>query len=122
MNDRDEVQAGGTHAFRDALPRRRDADGDHGPLRPHRDRLLAIRVLGRPYVLILEVGYKVRATAPIYKDVPVGTRAVDPVVQSLVLTDIVVGVVVMALILALALQIHKRSHTLNPDDLHVMEG
>ena len=74
------------------------------------------------YVLILEVGYRVRATAPIYKDVPVGTRAVDPVVQSLVLTDIVVGVVVMALILALALQIHKRSHTLNPDDLHVMEG
>ena len=74
------------------------------------------------YVLILEVGYRVRATAPMYKDVPVGTRAVDPVVQSLVLTDIVVGVVVMALILALALQIHKRSHTLNPDDLHVMEG
>ena len=74
------------------------------------------------YVLILEVGYRVGATAPIYKDVPVGTRAVDPVVQSLVLTDIVVGVVVVALILSLALQIHKRSQTVNPDDLHVMEG
>jgi multicomponent Na+:H+ antiporter subunit C len=74
------------------------------------------------YVLILEVGYVVRGTAPIFKDVPVGTRAVDPVVQSLVLTDIVVGVVVAALLLALALQAHKRSGTLNPDDLRTMAG
>ena len=74
------------------------------------------------YVLILEVGYKIHATAPIFKDVPLGTRAVDPVVQSLVLTDIVVGVVVTALLLSLALQIHKKTDTLNPDDLHVMEG
>ena len=29
---------------------------------------------------------------------------------------------VAALILSLALQIHKQSGTLNPDDLHVMEG
>ena len=74
------------------------------------------------YVLILQVGYVVGGTAPIYKDVPVGTRAVDPVVQSLVLTDIVVGVVVTALLLALALQAHKRSGTMNPDDLHSMAG
>jgi multicomponent Na+:H+ antiporter subunit C len=74
------------------------------------------------YVLILQVGYVVGATAPIYKDVPVGTKAVDPVVQSLVLTDIVVGVVVAALLLSLALQAHKRAGTLNPDDLHVMVG
>ena len=39
------------------------------------------------YVLILEVGYKVRATAPIFKGIPGNARAVDPVVQSLVLTD-----------------------------------
>jgi multicomponent Na+:H+ antiporter subunit C len=74
------------------------------------------------YVLILQIGYRVHATAPIFKDVPVGTRAVDPVAQSLVLTDIVVGVVVTALLLSLALQIHKRTGTLQPDDLHVMEG
>jgi multicomponent Na+:H+ antiporter subunit C len=74
------------------------------------------------YVLILQVGYVVRGTAPIYKDVPVGTRAADPVVQSLVLTDIVVGVVVTALLLALALQAHKRSGTMNPDDLHSVAG
>jgi multicomponent Na+:H+ antiporter subunit C len=74
------------------------------------------------YVLILQVGYVVGGTAPIYKDVPVGTRAVDPVVQSLVLTDIVVGVVVSALLLALALQAHKSRGTMNPDDLQAMVG
>jgi multicomponent Na+:H+ antiporter subunit C len=74
------------------------------------------------YVLILQVGYVNGGTAPIYKDVPVGTRAVDPVVQSLVLTDIVVGLTVIALLLALALQAHKQAGTLNPDDLRPLEG
>ena len=74
------------------------------------------------YVLILEVGYLLGGTAPIYLDQPVRTRAVDPVVQSLVLTDIVVGVVVVALLLSLALQAHKRSETLNPDRLRPMVG
>ena len=74
------------------------------------------------YVLILEVGYVSGGTAPIFKDVPLGTKAVDPVVQSLVLTDIVVGVVVVALLLSVALQGHKRSGTLNPDDLRPMVG
>jgi len=74
------------------------------------------------YVLILQVGYVNGGTAPIYRDVPVGTRAVDPVVQSLVLTDIVVGLTVIALLLALALQAHKQTGTLNPDDLRPLEG
>ncbi len=74
------------------------------------------------YVLILQVGYVAGGTAPIFKDVPVGTRAVDPVVQALVLTDIVVGVVVVSLLLSLALQAHKRTGTLNPDDLKAMVG
>ena len=74
------------------------------------------------YVLILQVGYRTDATAPIYQDIAIGKRAVDPVVQSLVLTDIVIGVVVTALILALALQVHKRTGTLDPDDLHAMQG
>ena len=74
------------------------------------------------YVLILEVGYVSGGTAPIFKDVPPGTKAVDPVVQSLVLTDIVVGVVVVALLLSVALQGHMRSGTLNPDDLRPMVG
>ena len=74
------------------------------------------------YVLLLEVGYKVGGTAPIFKDVPHGTRAVDPVVQALALTDIVVGVTVAALLLSLSLQAHKDAGTLNPDELRPMAG
>jgi multicomponent Na+:H+ antiporter subunit C len=74
------------------------------------------------YVLLLQIGYRNGGTAPIFKDVPVGTRAVDPVVQALTLTDIVVGVTVAALLLSLALQAHKDTGTLNPDELHPMAG
>ncbi|HUC72671.1 MAG TPA: NADH-quinone oxidoreductase subunit K [Stellaceae bacterium] len=66
------------------------------------------------YVLLLSVGYRTGAGAPIFADYPVGSPAVDPVVQALVLTDIVVGATVSALLLALALQVHKRKGTLDP--------
>jgi multicomponent Na+:H+ antiporter subunit C len=69
------------------------------------------------YVLLLAIGYRRGGTAPIFLDVPVGTRAVDPVVGALTLTDIVVGATVTALLLALAVQIHKRRGTLDPDEL-----
>ena len=74
------------------------------------------------YVLILQVGYLLGGTAPIYRDETLRARAVDPVVQSLVLTDVVVGVVGVALLLALALQAHKRAGTMNPNDLRPMVG
>ena len=69
------------------------------------------------YVVLLTVGYRIGGTAPIFLNVPPGTRAVDPVVQALTLTDVVVGVTVSALLLALAVQIHKRSGTLDPSAL-----
>jgi multicomponent Na+:H+ antiporter subunit C len=72
------------------------------------------------YVLLLAIGYRTGGTAPIFKDVPVGTRAVDPVVQALTLTDVVVGVTVTALLLALAVQEYKRFGTLDPDRLRAM--
>ena len=74
------------------------------------------------YVLLLQIGFRTGATAPIFKGVPRGTRAVDPVVQALTLTDIVVGVTVAALLLALALQAHKRAGTLDPADLRPLRG
>jgi multicomponent Na+:H+ antiporter subunit C len=52
----------------------------------------------------------------------VKTPAVDPVVQSLVLTDVVVGVTVSALLLALVVQEHKRFGTLDPEELRAMRG
>ncbi|HEU5020157.1 MAG TPA: sodium:proton antiporter [Pseudolabrys sp.] len=69
------------------------------------------------YVLLLAVGYKLGAGAPIFADHPPGTPAVDPVVQALVLTDIVVGAAVTALLLSLALQLQKHRGTIDPDEL-----
>jgi len=69
------------------------------------------------YVLLLAVGYRWDAGPPIFYDHPPGTPAVDPVVQALVLTDIVVGATVSALLLALTLQMYKRRGTVDPAQL-----
>jgi multicomponent Na+:H+ antiporter subunit C len=70
------------------------------------------------YVLLLAIGYRTGKEAPIFTSgVPVSLGAVDPVVQSLALTDVVVGVTVAALLLALVIEIWKRLGTLDPDDL-----
>ena len=74
------------------------------------------------YVLLLSIGYKAGRVAPVFADIPASTPAVDPVMQALMLTDIVVEVTVMALLLALAVQIHKRHGTLNPDGLTGISG
>jgi multicomponent Na+:H+ antiporter subunit C len=74
------------------------------------------------YILLLAVGFERGGTAPIFLDVPVGTRAVDPVVAALTLVDSVVGATVTALLLALAVQIYKRTGTLDPEELRSGDG
>jgi multicomponent Na+:H+ antiporter subunit C len=74
------------------------------------------------YVLLLAIGYVRGAGAPIFKGVKLGTRAVDPVVQALVLTDIVVSVTVLGLILALALDAFDDADTIDPDELAALKG
>ena len=74
------------------------------------------------YVVLLAIGYRSGATAPIFLDVPRRARAVDPVVQALTLTDVVVGVTVSALLLALAVQIHKKTDSLDPEDARSLRG
>ena len=74
------------------------------------------------YVLLLGVGYRAGAVAPIFADVSPKTPAVDPVVQALCLTDVVVEVTVMAVLLALAVQAHKRFGTLDPARLRPLRG
>ena len=69
------------------------------------------------YLLLLSIGYKKGAQAPVFIDIPVGTPAVDPVVQALTLTDVVVGTTVTALLLAIAVQAHKRYGSLDPEEL-----
>jgi multicomponent Na+:H+ antiporter subunit C len=74
------------------------------------------------YILLLAIGYRHGARAPTFKDVKLGTAAVDPVVQSLTLTDVVVSVTVIALILALALDVHRQSGSIDPDEISTLNG
>lgn len=74
------------------------------------------------YVLLLAVGYRRGGTAPVFADAPAGARVVDPVVQALTLTDIVVGATVTALLLALVVQLRKRHGTVDPDRLSELRG
>lgn len=72
------------------------------------------------YVLLLGVGYRTSGQAPIFADIPQVSNAVDPVVQVLVLVDIVVEATVTALLLALAIQAHKRFGSLDPNRLRAL--
>ena len=54
-----------------------------------------------------------RPTSPTSRALP----AVDPVVQALALTDVVVEAAVTALLLAFAIQAHERFGTLDPQEL-----
>ncbi|AOP47094.1 sodium:proton antiporter [Streptomyces lydicus] len=75
------------------------------------------------YVLLLAVGYRHGGTAPVFSDIAPGSRpVVDPVVQALTLTDIVIGATVTALLLALVIQIAKRHRTVDPDELSELRG
>jgi multicomponent Na+:H+ antiporter subunit C len=74
------------------------------------------------YVLLLAVGYRDDSTAPVFSDAPTDARVVDPVVQALTLTDVVVGATATALLLALAIQLNKRHGTVDPDALSELKG
>ena len=81
-----------------------------------------IVVQSSTYVLLLGVGYRTGAVAPYFYDIPAHTPAVDPVVQALALTDVVVEAAVTALLLALAVQAQKRFGTLDPQELVQLKG
>lgn len=69
-------------------------------------------------IFILEVGWRRGGRAPVFIGLLRYTGpVVDPVMQALSLTDVVLGAAVTALLLALTVQVHKRTGTLNPDEL-----
>jgi multicomponent Na+:H+ antiporter subunit C len=74
------------------------------------------------YVLLLSIGYRKHATAPITSGMAPWRRQVDPIVQSLTLTDVVVEATVVALMLALAVDAHKRFGTVDPQKLRELRG
>lgn len=73
------------------------------------------------YVLLLAIGYRKGATAPVFSSTaPVG-HVGDPVVQAMALTDIVVNATVTALLLAIAVQVAKRRGTVDANGLRSLE-
>ncbi|HEX5225483.1 MAG TPA: cation:proton antiporter subunit C [Solirubrobacteraceae bacterium] len=69
------------------------------------------------YLVLLAVGFRSGGKAPIVADIPAVSRLVDPVVQVLVLTDVVIEATITALLLALVVQAHKRFGSVDPNDL-----
>lgn len=74
------------------------------------------------YMLLLSIGYRIGGTAPVFADIPPGTLVVDPVVQALMLTDIVVEAVVVALLLAMVVKAFEKSGCVSPADLRTLRG
>ena len=75
------------------------------------------------YVLLLAVGFRTGGFAPIVTTtVPPSSQFVDPIVQALTLTDVVVEATVAAVLLALTVQAHKRFGTVDPDELGALRG
>ena len=75
------------------------------------------------YVLLLAVGYRTGGYAPIVSSsAPPSSPFVDPIVQALALTDVVVEATVVAVLLALTVQAHKRFRTADPDRIAELSG
>lgn len=84
--------------------------------------LCLVVVQSSTYVLLAAIGFRPGAAAPIFYDISLATPAVDPVVQALTLTDIVVEATVVALLLALIVQIDKKTGTVDPNEINLMKG
>jgi multicomponent Na+:H+ antiporter subunit C len=74
------------------------------------------------YVLLAVIGYRPGLPAPVFIDMPAGSPAVDPVIQALMLTDVVVEATVMALLLSITVRVHRRTNSTDPDDVNLMRG
>ena len=69
------------------------------------------------YILLLGIGYKIGGAAPVFADLHPGHLTVDPIVQALMLTDVVVEAVVVALLLAMVVKAYEKSGSVDPAEL-----
>jgi multicomponent Na+:H+ antiporter subunit C len=76
------------------------------------------------YLLLLAVGFQENAAPPVFGSPATEPtlQVTDPLVQAMALTDIVVSATVTALLLAIAVQVHKRQGTLDPNELSALRG
>ena len=73
-------------------------------------------------LFLLGIGYRVGGSAPVFADISSGKLTVDPVVQALMLTDVVVEAVVVALLLAIVVKAYEKSGCIDPKDLRTLRG
>lgn len=74
------------------------------------------------YVQLLSIGFRSGGAAPVFADIAPGTLTVDPLVQALMLTDIVVEATVFALFLSMLVKSYEKAGTLSADDLRILRG
>jgi multicomponent Na+:H+ antiporter subunit C len=74
------------------------------------------------YVVLLAIGYRDDATAPVFTGISTEARAVDPVVHALTFIDVIVEAVVAGLLLAIAIQVQKRYGTIDPEHIDPLRG
>jgi multicomponent Na+:H+ antiporter subunit C len=72
------------------------------------------------YLVLVGIGYRSAGKAPIVEDIPPVDKLVDPTVQVLVLTDVVIEATITALLLALVVQAHKRFGSVDPARLRAL--
>jgi multicomponent Na+:H+ antiporter subunit C len=82
------------------------------------------------YLLIVSMGYRRHATAPVLLQPPSGTSirkitrgdATDPVLQNFCLTAIVIGVAVTAVFLTVAVRLVQHHRSTDVDDFRTLRG
>lgn len=74
------------------------------------------------YLLLLSIGFRKSGYAPVFADISPGVITVDPIVQALMLTDVVVEATVVALLLAMVVKAYEKGGSVRPDDLRFMRG
>lgn len=74
------------------------------------------------YVLLASLGWVSGGIPPVFLGAPARVPAADPVLQALMLTDIVVEATMVALLLALAVQLDTNAGCADPDELAELKG
>ncbi len=77
------------------------------------------------FMFLIVLGYRAGGTAPIFYEpgiVPGKTPVVDPIVQALALTSIVIGVVTLAMALSLIVQLARHYRTIDSRRIRDLHG
>lgn len=102
--------------------------GLYGVVR-HRNLVRMLLSLGlmesATFLMLISLGFRAGGTAPIFYEahiVPGETVVVDPIMQALTLTSIVIGVVTLAMALSLIIHIARHFRTLDAHRIRDLRG